>query len=898
MSKIHITVNSRLSQLLKTQLTQFNSQGIGETPKVITLSQWWEQWHSNGLLGGEISLEVFDKRVLSSFEAKMIWESLLNKKLDNALLNPSTTAKQLEQAWHLFQEYTNLEALSINFINAETQLFIQLQADYQNWLNKHNLTDKSLLQKNRLQQLRAGVGGLPKEFILHGFDSLAPFMQQWQDIIIDRGCLVSFAKPSVKASKQSYFVARNLQDEAQQVANWAMQKIAELKTKKPLSDIRIGIVAPNLNEVLFATQWAIEEKLCDLGCQPLSQERGWLNISLGKSLAQVSLVKNALLTLDIFANPDKTVRYDDWSNWLLSPYTQDNFSLRHELDVQLRKLQWSSFKWTSLISSKQIKNFPKAMRNCLTEQAKIKLNTKLNLTEFVEKSFALLENLHWAKSQANGALSSVEFQQKRTFLMHLSSFKTFHIMPDKQSFHSWLSLFKSYISEQVHQAESGVVQPIQLLGMLEAGGQSFDALWVMGLNDEAWPRVPSPNPFLPLEVQRNAHLPMPRCDAERELDYAETLMTRFVHSAKEIVWSYAKQKNAQTLMASPLLNVNLGLLNPQKYDSLAQLSWQAKSSIEWLEDCQAPQVPLGSIAPGGTGVLAAQNVCPLMAFMDYRLGTKYGIETVEDGLQSTSLGSLVHKVLERFWLDIKSHTELLKISDENLTAKVDDLITHEMESLQQRFDDNYLALEKHRILELLLSWFELEKQRNSFEVIENELESLIEVGGIQFKIKIDRIDKVDSELLIIDYKTGKAKLSELYNAKMSAPQLAIYLYGIESLNKKVAGLGYGILHSDDGVKISVILDEAERLCNKKTKGLSFVMFDKLAEKPGFEYSRFQWKDFLTQLKLEVKKLAESVQHGEAVMMFEDEKDIAYAGCLLALRVPEVQSQKLSFKSEL
>lgn len=893
-TKIHITVNSRLTQLLKSQLIEFQ-QDVVETPQVMTMSQWWDDWQTRSLLRGELASNALPKRVLSSFESQQIWEKLLNDSLDYALLNSSTTVKYIEQAWHLLQEYSDLTQLENCFSNEEVQLFIQLQSVYQQALKKQRLADKSLLQKIRLEQLAKGCGQLPQQFVLHGFDELPPFMKQWQNIVESRGSIVTLAPLQTQPAKQQVFVANSLKDESQQVANWVVTQLVELKKYQKLADIRIGIVAPNLNDVLFETQWAIEEKLCHLGYQPLSQEQGWLNISLGQPLNQVFLVKNALLTLDMFSNPDKTVRYDDWSSWLLSPYTQDNFALRHALDVQLRKLQWASFKWTNLLASEQIKKIPKAMRSCLEEQAKISLKSKLTLAEFVEESFALLERLHWAKSQASGALSSREFQQKQTFLTHLANFKSYHLMPISQDFHAWLHVFKSSVAEQVHQPQSGKTQPIQLLGMLEAGGQTFDALWLMGLNDESWPRMPAPNPFLPLDLQKKSqqHISsMPRCDAERELDYAQSLMKRFIYSAKQIVWSYAKQKGPQTFMASPLLDMSLPLLPLTKYESLANLSWLAKSPLQWIEDAKAPEVIRGTKVLGGTAILTAQNTCPLMAFMDYRLGTKYGIEPVEDCLKSASLGNLIHKVLEGFWADVKTHASLLSKSAKELEKQLTDLIAIQILPLKQRFAETYLTLESQRILELLLDWVELEKQRNTFSVIANELEAQIAVGGIQFHITIDRIDKVNSELLIIDYKTGRANVADLYSEKMSAPQLAIYLYGTASFKENVAGLGYAILHSDDGVKINMVIDEAERLHAKKPAKFNYFVFDKLAEKDDFEYAGWQWQDFLEQLKQEVNKLAISIQQGQAEMVFEDEKDLTYAGCLLALRLPEVNSQKV------
>lgn len=894
---IHITVNSRLSQLLKKQLTEFYN-GVGETPQVMTLSQWWENWQDSAFLRGTLSEPIFSQRVVSGFESQQIWERLLNTALDYSLLNTGSTAKKLYQAWQLLQEYSDLTQLLDGFLTEEVALFVALQADYQAELSSLDLTDPSLLQQARLQKLQQGQDGeypLPSQFICHGFDEISPFMQQWKSLVEARGTAVLQAPAELPSSSSQWrFVASSVKQEAQQIARWVVEQLQLCQKIKPLSEIRIGIVAPNLADVQFEIRWAIEESLCQQGWQGLSQPQGWLNVSLGESLSQVPLVQNALLTLDIFAKPQKPVRYEDWSNWLLSPYTQANFNQRHELDVALRKLQWANFKWpdlltTKVLAAKKYQNFKQALKS----QSETALKDKLSLPEFVEASLTLLDGFHWAKSQAKGSLSSSEFQQKKTFLTHLSLFGQSHLSPLTQGFHQWLGVFKTYLADQVHQPQSGAIQPIQLLGMLEAGGQTFDALWVMGLNDEAWPRAASPNVFLPIELQRDTK--MPRSDAQRELAYAETLMARFTYSAQQIVWSYAQQEGDKTFMPSPLLDDSLPLLSKQPYQTLAQQSNAMGSGLQWQEDAQAPEVPLGEKAPGGTGILAAQNACPLMAFMDFRLGTKSGIEPVEDGLQSTSLGNIVHKVLEAFWKKVKTQTALIAMPEDVLQTTLSDLIEAEMLPLKKRFGDQYIDLESQRILELILDWMALEGQRTSFSVIANEHEVHIDIGGIQFKIKIDRVDLVDTELVILDYKTGRASINDLLSEKMSAPQLAIYLYGIENLNKAVAGLGYGILHSDDGCSFNVVLDDAERMQSKRIKGFSNRNFELLREKQGFEYQGWQWADFLHQLKVEVAILAASVQKGEAQMRFDDEKDLTYAGCRLALRLPEVKSQLSKMK---
>lgn len=910
MTCVHITANSRLTQRLKQALTEFTN-GVGYTPQVQTLGQWWQAWHEQALLMGELPSSLAPK--LSSFEAQLIWQDLLAKASDEqaelTLLNPKDTAKQAHQAWLFLVEYCQESDFTDRYLNAETRLWMRLTQGYQAYLAQHELTDEALWMQQQLELLAQGVGRLPSEFVLHGFDDLSPNIQRWRAIVENRGVQVRIAQMPALAATSQLFVAQAPQQEVQMVAHWAVQQWQALAKHKPLADIRIGLVAPNLSEVLFDLKWALDEQLLLAGLSEYGAQQPRYNVSLGQPLNQVPVVQNALQTLQLLLIPQKTVHYADWSAWLLSPYTLGDYVARHALDAQLRKKQWATFRWPTLLQQAGeefvgLANLKKALLSWETTAQKIPKT--LSFADFIQTVQQLLTQLHWGQRQAFGALQSIEFQQVSAFLETLSQAALLKTPKAKQSPQAWLAVLQGYVSEQVHQPQSTQIQPIQVLGMLEASGQTFDALWVMGLTDQAWPRMPQPNAFMPFELQ--VEKAMPRADAQRELRYAVSLTQGFAQAAPQVVWSYAQTLEGATRLPSPLLDSEvmfgadaLPLLpfeSGQNYQGLASLSYQQKSPAQWVEDAMAPPVPLGQKAPGGTGILAAQNACPLMAFMDYRLGARADLQTVEEGMQSTQLGSLIHKVLEDFWEVLKTQTALLNLTDAQLTSQLESLIAEQMLPLASHFEAQYLALESQRILKLLLNWCDLEKQRTSFKVVANELSTELELSGIRFKVKVDRVDNINGDWLILDYKTGKASVNGLISERFDAPQLAIYLWTLAALAEKlqvaeaanVIGLGYGILHSDDGVKIDVLLDQEERLGDKKTKGFSLKVFEALSAKENHEFFGWQWSDFLEHLKAEVEKLARQVQQGHAAMVFGSELDIQYASSILALRVPEVKAQ--------
>ena len=113
-----------------------------------------------------------------------------------------------------------------------------------------------------------------------------------------------------------------------------------------------------------------------------------------------------------------------------------------------------------------------------------------------------------------------------------------------------LSLLERRLTEEVFQPETQPL-PIHSLEALQAAGAQFDALWVQGLDDRAWPPAAKPNPFLPYRLQRERGLP--HSSAERELDFARKIIARLQQTAPHIVFSYADRDSDIELRPSRLI---------------------------------------------------------------------------------------------------------------------------------------------------------------------------------------------------------------------------------------------------------------------------------------------------------------------------------------------------------
>ena len=879
---LHLSVNTRLAQFLRLYLIQDSLIGsqVVVTPNVTTWQSFWYSWQSQQLLLGQLSLEDLPTRVLSSFESQLVWEQLLAKSDVSVLLNQTETAKKLSQAWMFFNEYLTDALLDEQFQSEEVALFLQLKQQYVEFLNKHNFWDETLQIQWQLDRYFASQPSFD-EVHLHGFDEITPYLQQWLDGLKQKGVTIKqvaqFELSQPRFMQQ--FPAKDEMSEAQQAANWAF-KLAQQ------SLCNIAIVAPNIEEVYQNLTWALDELSWKNQQTPLqSQQNNWqgnplYNVSLGQPLGSFVLVKHALSLVKVLLSGQEKVDYELFSSWLVSPYTNGNIIERQTLDVKLRRWQWSKVSINQMLEymhkEPEKVQFPKKLLKNLVSSLKSTQGGSVSSSEFIRYLQDCFTNMDWGNKVAERSLTSHDFQQKEAFFSSLEAFKTQTFPKNKQSIQRWLNLLERFLGEQVFQPKNVGESPIQIMGMLEAGGQQFDGLWVMGMTGEAWAREANPNPFLPMALQREYKIP--RSDASRELLYAQTLTQRLAKSSPKIVWSYAQMIDGREQILSPVLksfNKQLNTFEELAYQTLAEQSLSDANAIEKHSDNQAPPLKDGTEVKGGSGFIGAQAVCPLMAFFDYRLATKNQLETVEDGVQKNQLGTLIHKILEQFWREIQTQANLISLADK-LTEVVDKIITVELEEVKNSYDDSFLQLEHQRLLSLVLEWLEIEKKRPSFKVVGFEEGYQLDIVGLKFQTKLDRVDEVQGKSVIVDYKTGSATIAEVKIDPIQKPQLAVYLH---APIKNVAGFGYGLIHSDDGVRFSMFAENddlipAQVKLEKETKNQKSIYYD------------CTWQEAIDHLKQQVTDLVISIKAGNAELSYQKETDLKYAGCLLALRLPE------------
>jgi ATP-dependent helicase/DNAse subunit B len=182
---------------------------------------------------------------------------------------------------------------------------------------------------------------------------------------------------------------------------------------------------------------------------------------------------------------------------------------------------------------------------------------------------------------------------------------------------------------------------------------------------------------------------------------------------------------------------------------------------------------------GGSGLLKSQAACPFQAFAKYRLGAKPWDEA-KPGLHPLDRGNLLHSVLEPIWKELGSQHQLRALRTEQRRELIEDAFDETIEKKTSHYlplqGPRLRAIERQRLVKLLLEWLDAECLRKAFHVVQQEGDVEAEFCGLRLKLRIDRIDKLENDRhVLIDYKSGEASAKSWDGDRPDEPQLPLYL---------------------------------------------------------------------------------------------------------------------------
>lgn len=858
------------------------------------LTQWLDGVIGDALLSGEISTESSPMLVPSAMQERILWEqaieSCLTGELAEALFDCGGMAAAAMEANRLLQEWRI--QLPAGEQTEETQQFLRWRAAFRKACAVSGWLEPARYLEWQIDQLAVGAGHLPQQLYLAGFDRLSPQESRLFEVLAGRGVFVTPWRTGFDQPGQAtQLELADTDAECRAAVSWAQQQLA----KNPQA--RIAIVAPELGAIRARLAALLDDGLHPEAIMPAAAEMPRLyDFSLGAPLAAQAVIVTALGLLRAVSG-NRRLEQEAFGALLLQPYWSAGM---HEADGRAQLEAAIRADLPAVVTLNRLARYVRK----LAERG-------LGIGRFADDLDALLQ-VHarqparqlpsaWADSfrmllgaagwPGDRGLSSHEFQARQTFSEVLEGMSQLDTLLGTVDMSEALRRLNQSCSEQIFQPRTEGDPPLQVMGMLEAAGAPLDALWVMGMNDHVWPPSARPNPLIPAAAQRAARAP--NADAAVQAEFAHAIHDRLLHSAAQVMFSYAHAEGDRELRPSPLV-ADLSVL-PGEADrtvTLAEtLAASPVSTITQEQDHVAPPAIDGERIPGGAGLLKAQAICPAWAYYQYRLGAR-ALEVPVEGLDAAGRGSLLHSVMERFWQGRGSEV-LAAMSEEALTNAVTEAVTQALEAFnaarEEPLPPRFTVLEGGRLRQLVLSWLNFEQTRTApFEVQACEQEVFIEIEGIAVCLVIDRIDRLgDGRLAIIDYKTGAtADYKNWAQARITEPQLPIYA-SLALAGEQVAAVAFAKVRGDDARFSGIAADEA------LLPGVLGLTQDKARK--DFPAGQFpDWPALLVHWQTSVQAIAREVRSGEAAVRFSDENEMEYCEVKPLLRLPE---RKLLFERE-
>lgn len=351
---------------------------------------------------------------------------------------------------------------------------------------------------------------------------------------------------------------------------------------------------------------------------------------------------------------------------------------------------------------------------------------------------------------------------------------------EREALKSFLRLFRQLINAEKIPFRGEPLRGLQVMGVLETRNLDFKNVFILSLNEGAFPSFNSKGSYIPFNIRKAYGLPT----VEHQDAMYAYLFYRILQRAENVFLFYNSETD------------DLGQGEMSRY--LQQLIYESGVAIERyvLHNALQPHEPVpiqikkdervhqalaqycrGS-RPGKTLSPSALNdylECRLRFYFKY-LARIREANQVEEDLDARVLGNFLHKVMELFYLEIiqtKGDKTIEKDDFNGYNKRIDNLI-------DLAFIDNYsLNPEKQVVYEgqrlvvremvkrFIDRIIEIDKEYAPFSIealerrdithtiaLESAGNPTVVLGG-----SIDRADRKGDQVRVIDYKTGKDQLS-------------------------------------------------------------------------------------------------------------------------------------------
>lgn len=716
-------------------------------------------------------------RVLSAAEEWLLWrESALQAAGGSVFLDGGALAQSLQRASELAAQYR----LRIRPAPRDTEAGLLYEAQRLFEARARGLrATRAAAFGEALREAPPGAAPL----LLRGFDALPP---QLAAIAATRA--PAALAPAAAAAPASARLLRppDMTAELEAISAWCHARLAA----EPNARLLVMLTGPGGPRERLA---ALIRAALDPGGLITGASEGGDSVGIegGEPFAALPLPSHALTGLGLLGAEELDL--EALTGWLSAPHWESPpATQRAALSLMLRQRGLSGLDLRELLGAlqlapRELKAAARELDGRLHRAAGALKDGRASPQRWSERFESALALLGWpgALNEGSGA-----HQTRLRWRELLEEFGELSACAGLLTRAQALSLLRAYAARTAYRPADEDVS-VTISPVLADPVVRYDGIWIASLSADLLPQPVSADPFLPLAAQLAAEIPAASAAGRRA--QALTLFNAWRLGTGDLTLSVPVHEGDLELLVSPLL-AGLAAEAACPRRSWLPLQLRREALTQTFRDERG--LPWSSPAPlpGGTRSVTLQSACPFHAYAELRLGAAPP-EQAEPGIAMDQRGRLLHAALQLLWERLQDSVSLGGLSAAALERLIEACVSQAAHGLQadprgrrrrgRRAPDSQFdffavmspALEREaaRARRLIRRLCELERARPPFRVEATESEAELALGGGRIRMRLDRIDLIDTGRVILDYKSGRSGSPDWYGQRPTHPQLLAYL---------------------------------------------------------------------------------------------------------------------------
>jgi hypothetical protein len=769
---------------------------------------------------GKMLLRDFDEIDKYLVDANYIFKNLSSQKeLDNLFDFLTEEHKQfLREFWNgLDEKGSDNQKHFIAFWERLSELY----AAFKDLLRAEGMAYEGMLQREVAENLEASLEKLSyTQIIFAGFNALT----RTDELLISH--LVNNNRAEIHWDTDGYYLNDNTQEAGYFFRQYQKH---ELFAKSFADEAPYNFKSDNKQVHMYGT--AQQSAQIKLLCQQIGEQ-----LAAGmKEEDTVVILPNEQLMLPVLQSLAPVVNHINVTMGYPLPATACyHFTeLLIELQLGVKADHFNHKKVQALLAHPYLQAIEKNLSAALIQKINKENRTNISPAFFADNElFQQVFQIVTPSSIIDYLLRSLDYIAKQKQITDLDKEYAFHLHKQlnrisdilKNEVHdlrSFQRLYRQLCKSQRIPFQAEPLKGVQVMGVLETRNIDFKNVFILSLNEGAWPANASGSTYIPYNIRRAFGLP----SVEHQDAIYAYLFYRVLQRAEQVHLFYNTESDAigggERSRYLQQIIYESGLRYKEHVLS-TKVSPQRMKSISVTKDEQVMR-KLRMFMEGHPASRALYPTyltdyleCSLRFYFKQVEQIKEADE-VEDDLDARVLGDILHKTMEAFYIDLKNMKGEALIERHDIEKQEKDLTTYidkifaerflHLQNQQIKYEGQQLIV-KEIVLRFARQVLKHDKDYAPFSIVGLEEKNYewqipLTVDGRTEKIRIrgiiDRVDLKNGLLRIVDYKTGKDEathkgdLKELFNTEKQINKAAFQVLTYALLYQEHAKTNYKIL---------------------------------------------------------------------------------------------------------